>query len=166
MTERLGGAVAGVFFGGPVEDVGEAVERRGKLAVFGESAGGAVEIISKVDAVEADGGDVLDPLVQKGLVFGLAQSQVKSGAGREKEIVDDAAFVVAEVEAGGGGLRRMIIREQVWVGAHVDLVKQDVVVARADDGGEKVVRGTFGFVNIGGDVETEGGELRFYIMLL
>ena len=63
-----------------------------------------VEIVGEVDLVEADGGDVVEPVLEERFVFGSAKVGVEGGAGGEEEVVDDAVFVIAEIEAGGGGL--------------------------------------------------------------
>ena len=88
-------------------------------------------------------------------------------AGGEDEVVSDGAVVVTEVEAGLGRLRRVVVDEEVGVGAELDFVKEDVVVTVGDDVDEKILPRFFDTADDGeakrfelfGDVFEDGREV-------
>ena len=153
--EKLRGAVAGGADDGPGFDVGEAVGGIDEAVVLGEGAGGLVVKIGEVDLVEADGGNVVDPLAEEGFVFGDAEGLVEGAAGAENEIVNEGVAIVGEVEAGGRGLDRVVVGKEVGVGAELDFVEEDVIVAGADDVEQEILAR---FVERDFDFETEGFE--------
>ena len=152
----LGGAVAGGADDSPGFDVGEAVGGVDEAVILGEGAGGLVVKIGEVDLVEADGGNVVDPLAEEGFVFGDAEGLVESTAGAENKVVNKGVAIVGEVEAGGRGLGRVVVGKEVGVGAELDFVEEDVVVAGTDDVEEEILAR---FVERGFDLEVEGFEL-------
>ena len=152
---RLGGAVAGGADDGPGFDIGEAVGGVDEAVILGEGAGGLVLKIGEVDLVEADGGDIVDPLAEEGFVFSDAEGLVEGAAGAENEVVHEGVAVIGEVEAGGGGLGGVVVGKEVGVGAELDFVEEDVVVAGTDDVEEEILAR---FVERDLDFETEGFE--------
>ena len=91
---RLGGAVAGGADDGPSFDVGEAIGGVDEAVILGEGAGGLVVKIGEVDLVEADGGNVVDPLAEEGFVFGDAKGLVEGAAGAENKVVNKGVAVI------------------------------------------------------------------------
>ena len=107
--------------------------------------------------IEADSGDGVDPMAQKGFVFGATKLGIESTTDGEDKVVHDGVIVIAKIETSGGGLGGMVIGEEVGVETHVDFIEENVIGAGLDDLGEEDLA-LVGLENVDGDGKAESGE--------
>ena len=108
-------------------DVSEAIVFRSEAVFATESADIIVYEVGKIALGNTDSWNVADEVVEEVGVFFSTKISINSVASRKNKVIDDGIFIITEVKASARDLRRMVVREDVWVDAEADFINQDIV---------------------------------------
>ena len=108
-------------------DVSEAIVFRSEAVFTTESADVVIYEVGKIALGDTNSWNVADEVVEEVGVFFSTKISINSVARRKNKVIDDGIFIITEVKTSTRDLRRMVIREDIWIDAETDFINQDII---------------------------------------